>query len=260
MLHIAFLCAFVVYAKAVAITEETCKAFESHCRGMKRFDVVEHRTRLIVNQHVMQGVGVGNANEGRLSSEMYLPDALKDNVELLAPFAIVGYPTYSEYKEGATDLFKPSSLNGGYMYERHYELSNGMRFDSHHDIVYNLDSQQLAGNFTTTNFPEDLPGNWRVGDFIETFMPGGDGKIKSMMVVEWNEKEGAQLVGIINSTYYLKHGKNLPKLHWRHVQFMNEHEDMGKLYRQSEKLTVVSSFDYGAPKNVMSLKDNHVIL
>ena len=209
----------------------------------KRFDRLENVTTLIVNQHRLEIPGVGNANEGRLTSQVR--HNFKFAIELLAPMMIVGYPTYSEYKETATDLFKPSTLRGGYKYQRAYRFSNGARFSSFHNILYDTDRNKLHGTFSTMNFPEDrFPGNWRIGDLLETFIPHAPGVVKSIMAAEWHDgREG--LHAIIESEYYFNHNEMLPKLHWRHVKFATEHK-AGE-YKQSEKITVVDQMNYGMP-------------
>lgn len=74
------------------------------------FDEVKHNTKVIINDIEYQGFGVGKANNGLLTSQ--LNHDLNFDPEILAVHLIVGYPSYSEYKEGATDLFKPSTLLG----------------------------------------------------------------------------------------------------------------------------------------------------
>ena len=74
------------------------------------FDKVNHNTTVIINDVEYQGFGTGKANEGLLSSQ--LNHDFPFDPEILAVHLIVGYPSYSEYKEGATDLFKPSTLLG----------------------------------------------------------------------------------------------------------------------------------------------------
>ncbi len=74
------------------------------------FDKVNHNTTVIINDVKYQGFGTGKANEGLLSSQ--LNHDFSFDPEILAVHLIVGYPSYSEYKEGATDLFKPSTLLG----------------------------------------------------------------------------------------------------------------------------------------------------
>ena len=74
------------------------------------FDTVNHNTTVIINDVTYQGFGTGKANDGLLSSQ--LNHNFSFDPEILAVHLIVGYPSYSEYKEGATDLFKPSTLLG----------------------------------------------------------------------------------------------------------------------------------------------------
>ena len=74
------------------------------------FDTVNHNTTVIINDVKYQGFGTGKANDGLLSSQ--LNHSFSFDPEILAVHLIVGYPSYSEYKEGATDLFKPSTLLG----------------------------------------------------------------------------------------------------------------------------------------------------
>lgn len=114
------------------------------------FDNVPHTTLVVVNDVEYQAGGRGNANKGLLSTELHHDFAF--DPELLAPFLIVGHPTYSEYHPGATDLFKPSTLKGGYKYQRAYRFSNGASFTSHHNIAFELDTG-LHGVFATRGFP-----------------------------------------------------------------------------------------------------------
>ncbi len=216
----------------------------------KRFNHLENTTTLIVNSHRLEIPGVGNANEGRLTSKVThdFPFA----IEILAPMMIVGYPTYSEYKESARDLFKPSTLQGGYKYQREYRFSNGARFTSFHNIQFDSGRNHLTGMFATTNFPEGhFVGNWRIQDLLETFIPHTPGMIKSIMAAEWHDAD-RRLQAIIESEYYFNHNETLPGLHLRHVKFANEHR--GKEYIQSEKITVVSHLDFGSPSNQFEAK------
>ena len=211
----------------------------------RRFDRLENTTLLLVNGHRLEIPGVGNANEGRLTSRVThrFPFA----VEILAPMMIVGYPTYSEYKGSASDLFKPSTLRGGYKYQRHYRFSNGAKFSSFHNIEYDSDKNRLHGVFSTSNFPEaSFAGEWRIRDLLETFIPHTPGMIKSVMAAEWRD-EDRRLHAIIESEYYFNHNDTLPGLHWRHVKFATEHKESE--YVQSEKITVVDGLDFGAPQN-----------
>lgn len=210
-----------------------------------RFNQVQNTTTLIVNSHRLEIPGVGNANEGRLTSKV--SHNLTFPIEILAPMMIVGYPTYSEYKEPARDLFKPSTLQGGYKYQREYRFSNGTRFTSYHNIQYDASNNHLHGIFSTTNFPEEkFTGDWQIQDLLETFIPHTHGMIKSIMAAEWHDGD-RRLYSIIESEYYLNHDEILPGLHWRHVKFDTKHKD-GE-YTQSEKITVVNQFDFGAPIN-----------
>jgi hypothetical protein len=208
-----------------------------------RFNRLANTTTLIVNRHRLEMVGIGNANEGRLTSKV--AHRFTFPIEILAPMMIVGYPTYSEYRDSATDLFKPSTLQGGYKYQRDYRFSNGERFTSFHNIRYDSTENHLFGVFQTGDFPEEgFGGDWRVRDLLETFIPHGPGIIRSVMAVEWLNGD-AQLHAVIESEYYFNHDEVLPGLHWRHVTFATHHD--GDEYRQSEKITVVDRLDFGRP-------------
>lgn len=213
----------------------------------KQFNRLENSTTLIINSHRLEMPGIGNANEGYLTSR--ITHKFPFAIEILAPMMIVGYPTYSEYKEFAHDLFKPSTLRGGYKYQREYRFSNGARFSSFHNIEYNAEKHHLSGVFSTVNFPEkSFEGDWRIQDLLETFIPHAPGMIKSIMAAEWHNGE-QRLHAIIESEYYFNHNEVLPGLHCRHAKFFNEHN--GGEYIQSEKLTVqsVRHLDFGQPLN-----------
>jgi len=111
----------------------------------------------------MGGLGDGDANSGLLTSRMSVPGGLAGKEEWLAVIAIVGYPTYSEYTDGTSDLFKPSTLRGGYMYQRHYSLSNGLTYDSTHETRYDAAENRLYGNFTTCQLPRERTCRWLAG-------------------------------------------------------------------------------------------------
>lgn len=211
------------------------------------FDQVNHNTTVIVNDVEYQGFGTGKANEGLLSSQ--LNHNFSFDPEILAVHLIVGYPSYSEYKEGATDLFKPSTVLGGYKYQRKYRFSNGATFTSFHNINFDK-ATGLRGTFTTRDFPaEAFPGKWEVQDLVETFIPSGPGLIKSIMAVEW-KGETKKLSAMIESEYYLNHNEELPGLHWRHVTF-NTDKSVKGVYRQSEKITVYRTLFSGHPQNLL---------
>jgi hypothetical protein len=238
------------------------------------FEEVKHNTTVIVNDRKFQSFGVGKANEGLLSSE--LKHDFKFDPEILAVHLIVGYPTYSEYKTGAVDLFKPSTLlgkapsiisvtrkcrwltSGGYKYQRKYRFSNGASFTSYHNISFDPKTG-LHGTFTTRNFPEAVFAGqkWAVQDLVETFIPAGPGIIKSVMGVEWKSSHGHDahsLTAIVESEYYLNHNTDLPALHWRHVTFVTEKDKAG-VYVQSEKITVhrdLRGVSGGKPVNLLA--------
>jgi len=194
-----------------------------------------------VNSHTFQAKGDGDANIGLLSSSMRVPDGLAGKEEWLAVMAVVGYPTYSEYTQGTSDLFKPSTLRGGYKYERHYRFSNGLTYDTTHEARFDAKENRLYGNFTTVNFPEsELAVGWQVRNFIETFIPSGPGIIRSIIEAEWQDGADTtkKLNAVINCTYNLMHQEELSTIHWRHVAFVTEHN--GSMYTQSEKLTVTN--------------------
>jgi hypothetical protein len=238
-------------ASAATAAETACRNFQSHCK-LPCFDTLPHTTSFRVNSHTFQAEGDGDANSGLLSSTMILPEGLADKGEWLAVLAVVGYPTYSEYTHGTSDLFKPSTLRGGYKYERHYSFSNGLTYDSTHETVFDADENRLYGNFTTVNFPEkELSAGWQVRNFVETFMPAGPGVIKSIIVGEWQDPADTtkKLHAVINSTYNLMHQEELTTIHWRHVAFLTEHN--GSVYTQSEKLTVTNAFEFGAAQNML---------
>lgn len=216
------------------------------------FDNVPHTTLVVVNDVEYQAAGRGNANKGLLSTELHHDFAF--DPELLAPFLIVGYPTYSEYHRGATDLFKPSTLKGGYKYQRAYRFSNGTSFTSNHNIAFDPDTG-LHGVFATRDFPAAAfagTGKWQINDLVETFIPHGRGIIKSIMGVEWKSAgdTAKRLQATIESQYHLNHNEQLPGLHWRHVTFATEHQS-NTLYVQSEKITVINNLDFGRPKNLL---------
>jgi len=217
---------------------------------MMGFEQVPHNTIVRVNEVQYQAFGVGNANKGLLTTQ--LEHDFEFDSTILAPFLIVGYPTYSEYKDGATDLFKPSTLNGGYKYQRSYKFSNGANFTSYHNISFDKETG-LQGVFSTRNFPaKSFEGTWEIADLVETFIPYGPGFIKSIMGVEWLGNSGKRLQAVIESEYYLNHNRELPGLHWRHVTFETENVNQ-TTYVQSEKITVINSLDYGRPQNMLSL-------
>lgn len=210
-----------------------------------KFNQLPNTTTLNVNAHHLEIPGIGNANQGRLTSQVQ--HDFPFGVEILAPMMIVGYPTYSEYRDGAQDLFKPSTLRGGYKYQRTYRFSNGASFNSFHNIHFDAERHHLHGMFSTANFPESsFSGNWRIQDLLETFIPHTPGMIRSIMAAEWHDGE-RRLHAVIESEYYFNHNETLPGLHLRHVRFANEHR--GREYVQSEKITVVRTLDFGAPSN-----------
>ncbi|KAM3505615.1 hypothetical protein MY11210_007903 [Beauveria gryllotalpidicola] len=219
------------------------------------FNQLPHKTVVRVNDVQYQAFGAGNANKGELSTQ--LEHDFDFDPVILAPFLIVGYPTYSEYKPGATDLFKPSTLNGGYKYERHYDFSNGASFTSNHNILFS-EEQGLQGVFSTRDFPrEAFKGSWEITDLVETFIPYGPGVIKSIMGVEWRGQEGKRLQAVIKSQYLLNHNEELPGLHWRHVTFDTEKVSRST-YIQSEKITVINKLDFGRPANMLGMATESV--
>lgn len=214
------------------------------------FNKLDNITNIIINNNKIKSRGTGNANKGILTS--IIEYNFKFSPELLAPVLVVGYPTYSEYKNGATDLFKKSTLAGGYKYQRSYNFSNGSKFTSFHNIIY--DKHVLEGTFTTCNFPEDsFKGDWKINDIIETFIPHGPGIIKSIMACEWfNKDNNEKLHAKIESEYYFNHNEELPNLHWRHIKFSNNYDN--NKYTQNEKITVFNSMNHGEPLNMFLKK------
>ncbi|RDH27192.1 hypothetical protein BDQ94DRAFT_175837 [Aspergillus welwitschiae] len=215
------------------------------------YDEVKHNTKVIINDIEYQGFGVGKANNGLLTSQ--LNHDLNFDPEILAVHLIVGYPSYSEYKEGATDLFKPSTLLGGYKYQRKYRFSNGATFSSFHNISFDK-KKGLSSCFTTRDFPsEAFAGQtWDVQDLVETFIPSGPGLIKSVIAVEWKGDQ-RNLSAVIESEYYLNHNLELPGLHWRNVTFRTDKAVKG-IYIQSEKITIHRDLKEvgGEPENLLA--------
>jgi hypothetical protein len=69
---------------------------------------------------------------------------------------------YSEYREGATNLFKPSALLGGFKYQRSYKFSNGATWSSYHNIKFDPQTKALQGTFMTRDF------RWRSSEVAAT--------------------------------------------------------------------------------------------
>lgn len=254
------------------------------------FDTVPHETKVIINDVEYQGFGVGKANEGLLSSQ--LNHSLSFDPEILAVHLIVGYPSYSEYKKGATDLFKPSTLLGMLFREtpgwvvpidtrRRLQVPAELQVQQWRPVLvipqhpirqgdrsaWRLHHPQLPGAYvhglvfrlgrkSSNHSGSDRQRHSadRFTQLVETFIPSGPGLIKSIMAVEWKCGSNNQpLTAVIESEYYLNHNESLPGLHWRHVTFETDKTIAGR-YRQSEKITVHRDLFDSPPQNLLDPK------
>ncbi|PYH28371.1 uncharacterized protein BO87DRAFT_402287 [Aspergillus neoniger CBS 115656] len=144
---------------------------------------VKHNTKIIINDIEYQGFRIRKANNGLLTSQ--LNHNLNFDPEILAVHLIIGYLSYSEYKEGATDLFKPSTLLDGYKYQQKYRFSSGATFSSFHNISFEERTDEAFAGQT-----------WDVQDLVETFIPSGPDLVKSIMVVKWKGDQRNLSAGI----------------------------------------------------------------
>ena len=183
----------------------------------------------------LKGKGRGRPYDGKLESRLETTSgqALPFSMHLLDIVAIFGYPTYSKYQDGTTELFKSSD---GYEYERHIKYENGGWMNTLHKIVWrdgrlNGDFQVLDGECKT--MPE-LEG---IEPIVETFIPAGPGKIKSRCVIAWRKTGGGLFTADCESEYRLKHSRSLPLLQFRMVEFNTNHTKM--VLDQKETLDVI---------------------
>jgi len=187
----------------------------------------------------LKGGGTGNPHTGLLKTSL---DSVRGPVHfpmtILSPIALMGYPTYSNYQQGGTDLFK---ISDGYSYERNFKFDNGGFMHSHHDIKRS--NGKLVGEFEVLNASLELPEAMVLDPTcIETFYPAGVGKIESFFKMRWlepskfNEEVNVILTADVWSTYTLKHTLRLPKNHFRMIKFDTEHTQ--SRLRQDEILSV----------------------
>ena len=153
-------------------------------------------------------------------------------MDILSPIALMGYPSYSSYQKGATDLFK---ISDGYSYTRHFEFDNGGFMDSEHRIK--RINNELIGEFEVLNAQINLPNSANLEpNCIETFYPAGKGRIKSFFKMRWQKEDGNYLTADVNSEYVLNHEYELPFVHFRMIKFMTEHKQDN--LKQAEILSV----------------------
>ena len=179
----------------------------------------------------LKGKGCGRPYEGKLESllkstggPLHFPMHLLD---------IFGYPTYSCYHEGTTELFK---ISDGYEYEQHITYENGGSMDTLHTIVRKDDG--LHGNFQVLKGENyQVPELEGIEPIAETFIPAGPGKIKSTCVLAWRKKGGGLFKADCKSEYRLKHSKVLPGLQFRLVNFTTTHTQ--EVLNQKENMDVI---------------------
>ena len=248
---------------------------------------IDHSTTVVINDESYQAFGSGNANDGLLANQLTHDGKLGFDPELLAIFMLAGQPIYSEFREGATNLFKPSALLGGLKYQRSYKFSNGSTWDSQHDISFDPEAKRSTCTFMTRNLPvhmfagkrlhiqvllplkifarrghlsrEDFPCKGLYADFfgkdtVETFIPAGPGLIQSIMCAEWKSDDGKDIQATIESTYWLNHHEKLPNLHFRHLKFAAEHTN-SNVYRQVSPL----NFFFSVKSIVLSRWDRLIL-
>jgi hypothetical protein len=198
---------------------------------------LNHHTRLHgkINGETfnLDGTGYGKPYEGFLDTNL---KSTNGNVHfpmtVLSPIALMGYPTYSTYQSGATDLFKKSD---GYFYRRGFKFNNGGTMESEHRIV--RINGHLEGDFEVIDAKIDLTGVTELEpNCIETFYPGGKGRITSFFKMRWLKEDGGYLTADVESEYLLQHQLELPCTHFRMIKFMTDHQQNN--LKQAEILSV----------------------
>jgi hypothetical protein len=151
---------------------------------------------------------------------------------ILSPIDLMGYPTYSTYQKGATDLFK---ISDGYSYSRRFQFDNGGVMYSEHRIRRTLDG--LIGDFEVMDASIEMSDVVELEpSCIETFYPAGPGKINSIFKMRWKRNDGSFLSADVESIYFLHHSFQLPDVHFRMIRFMTEHQQDN--LKQAEILSV----------------------
>ncbi|MES2389882.1 MAG: hypothetical protein V4543_17910 [Bacteroidota bacterium] len=201
-----------------------------------------HHTRLYGNFNNrafnLYGSGSGKPYEGFLDTELKSTEGLVHfPMTLLSPIALMGYPTYSTYQNGATDLFK---ISDGYSYIRRFSFDNGGYMNSEHRIK--RENGHLEGEFEVLDAQIDFTG---VTDLepscIESFYPAGPGCIQSFFRMRWIKADGTFLCANVNSEYRLNHTLELPYVHFRMIKFNTDHNQ--STLKQSETLSVFYDID-----------------
>lgn len=198
---------------------------------------MKHKTRLYgkVNgvDFNLYGSGYGLPYEGFLDTNLKSTMGnLQFPMTILSPIALMGYPTYSTYQKGATDLFK---ISDGYRYTRTFRFDNGGFMNSEHRIK-KVDGD-LIGEFEVLQAQADLADVIEIEpNCIETFYPGGKGRIKSFFKMRWLKNDGTYLSADVDSEYFLNHSMELPHVHFRMIKFMTDHKQDN--LKQAEILSV----------------------
>ncbi len=185
----------------------------------------------------LKGSGQGHPYEGKLQSRLESTKGpLHFPMHVLDIVAIFGYPTYSCYREGTTELFK---ISDGYEYERHIKFENGGYMDTLHKITRS--DAGLSGDFRVLKGEcQNMPELEAIEPIVETFIPAGPGKIKSKCVLAWRKVGGGYFMADCESEYRLKHSKELPALQFRSVSFQTSHTQ--EVLDQRENLDVFRSY------------------
>lgn len=204
--------------------------------------VLAHKTHLFgrINDDAFDLVGGGSGRpyDGTLNTHLTsVIGPVAFPMHILSPIAIMGYPTYSCYQKGASDLFK---ISNGYTYSRNLEFDCGGRMETKHTIVRTEDG--LSGEFEVLQSSFSAPKIVDIEPCVETFIPSGPGRIKSFFTVRWGVEGGGTYSAKVNSEYRLNHSLELPSTHFRFVTFKTDHS--ATELRQDETLVVLANCEF----------------
>jgi len=159
------------------------------------------------------------------------PTAVTFPMGLMDVPGVMGFPTFSRYLDGTTDLFKREPFS--YEYKRRLRFQDGGVMESFHRVEYCED--RVVGDFRVEGEGIRATELGPIEPIVETFIPAGPGRIRSTFTVVYPTSDGPYTAHA-KSEYTLHHDGELPGVQFRHIEFTTNHSQ--ETHDQTERLIV----------------------
>jgi len=114
------------------------------------------------------------------------PTAVTFPMGLMDVPGVMGFPTFSMYLDGTTDLFKRKPFS--YEYKRRLRFQDGGVMESFHRVEYCED--RVVGDFRVEGEGIRATELGPIEPIVETFIPAGPGRIRSTFTVVYPTSDG----------------------------------------------------------------------